>query len=106
MVMSALSNMNSKTVSIVAGISAAAFLGYCIYFDRRRRSDPDFKAKLRERRRMAAKKASTSKGPALPGDTFNDIHILFASRIFDLNLLVSLTRLIYFFNLTLHDSAC
>ncbi len=61
------STMNAKTVGIVAGIGAAAFLGYCIYFDRKRRSAPDFKAKLRERRRMAAKKASASRGPALPG---------------------------------------
>jgi import receptor subunit TOM20 len=59
--------MNPKTVGIVAGLSAAAFVGYCLYFDRKRRSAPDFKAKLRERRRMAAKKASSSRGPALPG---------------------------------------
>jgi import receptor subunit TOM20 len=64
----ALSNMNAKTVGIVAGIGAAAFLGYCIYFDRKRRSASDFKAKLRERRRMAAKKATASRGPALPGN--------------------------------------
>jgi hypothetical protein len=59
--------MNSKTVGIVAGISAAAFIAYCVYFDRKRRSAPDFKAKLREKRRMAAKKASASRGPSLPG---------------------------------------
>lgn len=58
--------MNGKTVGLVAGISAAAVLGYCLYFDRKRRSAPDFKAKLRERRRMAAKKASVSRGPTLP----------------------------------------
>lgn len=63
--------MNSKTVGIVAGIGAAAFLTYCIYFDRKRRSAPDFKAKLRERRRMAAKKASASRGPSLPGKIFD-----------------------------------
>uniref|UniRef100_A0A8C4R732 Translocase of outer mitochondrial membrane 20b n=1 Tax=Eptatretus burgeri TaxID=7764 RepID=A0A8C4R732_EPTBU len=31
-----------------AGICGAAFVGYCIYFDRKRRSEPDFKNKLRE----------------------------------------------------------
>ena len=30
----------------VAGVGVC-FLGYCIYFDRKRRSDPDFKKKLR-----------------------------------------------------------
>merc|ERR1712241_1401892 len=60
--------MNGKTVGLVAGISAAAFLGYCIYFDRKRRSAPDFKAKLRDKRRTAAKKGSSgsSSGPPLP----------------------------------------
>jgi len=36
------------------------FLGYCIYFDHKRHKDPDFKKKLRERRR--AKKESASSG--------------------------------------------
>ena len=60
--------MNSKTVGIVTGLGAAAFISYCLYFDRKRRSAPDFRAKLKERRRMAAKKASSSRGPALPGN--------------------------------------
>uniref|UniRef100_UPI00398EDA24 mitochondrial import receptor subunit TOM20 homolog n=1 Tax=Pristiophorus japonicus TaxID=55135 RepID=UPI00398EDA24 len=40
-----------KTGAIVAGVFGAAFIGYCIYFDRKRRSAPDFRVKLRERRR-------------------------------------------------------
>ncbi|KAG5278480.1 hypothetical protein AALO_G00099450 [Alosa alosa] len=43
--------MNSRTSTIAAGVCGALFLGYCIYFDRKRRSDPNFKQKLRERRR-------------------------------------------------------
>merc|ERR1711881_398296 len=31
-----------------------AFLGYCIYFDQKRRSAPDFKEKLKAKRRKAA----------------------------------------------------
>jgi len=31
----------------------AAFIGYCIYFDQKRRSDPDFRRKLKERRTRA-----------------------------------------------------
>ncbi len=61
--------MDGRTVGIVAGLGAAAFIGYCIYFDNKRRSSPDFKAKLRERRRLAAKKAQAHKGPALPDFT-------------------------------------
>ncbi|XP_072896039.1 mitochondrial import receptor subunit TOM20 homolog [Hemitrygon akajei] len=40
-----------RTGAIVAGVFGAAFIGYCIYFDRKRRRAPDFRVKLRERRR-------------------------------------------------------
>ena len=41
--------MSSRLIAgIVAGICGTFFLGYCIYFDRKRRSDPLFKQKLRE----------------------------------------------------------
>ncbi|XP_062905716.1 mitochondrial import receptor subunit TOM20 homolog [Mobula hypostoma] len=40
-----------RTGVIVAGVFGAAFIGYCIYFDRKRRRAPDFRVKLRERRR-------------------------------------------------------
>ena len=41
--------MSSRLIAgIVAGICGTFFLGYCIYFDRKRRSDPQFKQKLRE----------------------------------------------------------
>lgn len=55
-----------RTLSWCAGIGAAAFIGYCFYFDRTRRSAPDFKKKLREKRRHAAKRAAANRGPALP----------------------------------------
>lgn len=58
--------IDSRTIGLCAGLGAAAFVGYCIYFDHKRRTAPDFKKKLRERRRLAAKKASHSQGPSLP----------------------------------------
>ncbi|XP_076831440.1 translocase of outer mitochondrial membrane 20 [Brachyhypopomus gauderio] len=42
--------MGSKMGTIAAGIGGALFIGYCVYFDRKRRSDPNFKKILRERR--------------------------------------------------------
>ncbi|XP_070833889.1 translocase of outer mitochondrial membrane 20 [Chaetodon trifascialis] len=42
--------MSGKSAAI-AGVCGALFVAYCIYFDRKRRSDPRFKEKLRERRR-------------------------------------------------------
>ncbi|KAH8267213.1 hypothetical protein KR026_005150, partial [Drosophila bipectinata] len=38
------------TFKFLAAVSAFLFAGYCVYFDRKRRSDPDFKKKLHERR--------------------------------------------------------
>lgn len=45
----------SKTAisAAAAGIAGLCFVGYCIYFDRKRRSDPNFKSNLRKKRLMA-----------------------------------------------------
>lgn len=43
--------MNSRLlIGVVVSAVGTAFIGYCIYFDRKRRSDPEFKEKLRERK--------------------------------------------------------
>ncbi|XP_031157323.1 translocase of outer mitochondrial membrane 20 [Sander lucioperca] len=43
--------VSGRTSAVVVGVCGALFVAYCIYFDRKRRSDPRFKEKLRERRR-------------------------------------------------------
>ncbi|CAH1791247.1 unnamed protein product [Owenia fusiformis] len=57
--------ISNTTLGIVAA-TGLAFVGYCVYFDRKRRSDPLFKQKLRERRRKNNKggkgKSSSSGG--------------------------------------------
>jgi hypothetical protein len=41
--------MSTKTLGLAAaGAGLLGFIGYCIYFDRKRRSDPQFKQKLKE----------------------------------------------------------
>ncbi|CAL1269202.1 unnamed protein product [Larinioides sclopetarius] len=42
--------MLSKTAVVAAGVCGTLFIGYCIYFDRKRRSDPNFKQNLRDRK--------------------------------------------------------
>ncbi|KAM5163099.1 mitochondrial import receptor subunit TOM20 homolog [Mantella aurantiaca] len=57
-----------KTSAIAAGVCGALFLGYCIYFDRKRRNDPDFKNRLREKRKkqkLAKERAGQSRLPDL-----------------------------------------
>ncbi|KAL1116437.1 hypothetical protein AAG570_004911 [Ranatra chinensis] len=53
-----MSTSPKTALGVATGICAALFVGYCIYFDRRRRCDPDFKRKLVERRRAARLAAS------------------------------------------------
>ncbi|XP_023247264.1 mitochondrial import receptor subunit TOM20 homolog [Copidosoma floridanum] len=56
--------MISKTaVSIAVGV-AGLFVGYCFYFDQKRRSDPEFRQKLRERRK--AKKSAQNVSSKIP----------------------------------------
>ena len=38
-----------STLGIAAASAGIGFVLYCIYFDRRRRNDPNFKQKLKER---------------------------------------------------------
>ncbi|XP_058808898.1 mitochondrial import receptor subunit TOM20 homolog [Phymastichus coffea] len=51
--------ISKTTVSIAVGV-AGIFVGYCVYFDRKRRSDPEFRKKLRERRKAEKEAAKTS----------------------------------------------
>lgn len=54
--------MLSKTAIGIAAGAGIAFIGYCVYFDRKRRSDPDFKKKLRERRKKQRQASKTKSG--------------------------------------------
>uniref|UniRef100_A0A8C7QTV6 Translocase of outer mitochondrial membrane 20b n=1 Tax=Oncorhynchus mykiss TaxID=8022 RepID=A0A8C7QTV6_ONCMY len=56
--------MGGKSSTIAAGVCGALFVGYCIYFDRKRRSDPNFKNRLREQTKMSKYKQEQS--PKLP----------------------------------------
>lgn len=38
----------SKNAVVAASLAGAAFVGYCIYFDHKRRTAPDYKEKLRQ----------------------------------------------------------
>ncbi|KAH9419559.1 mitochondrial import receptor subunit TOM20 homolog B-like [Dermatophagoides pteronyssinus] len=51
---------NSLTVGLVA------FVAYCVYFDRKRRSAPDFKAKLKEKRLKAKRSKENSMESDIP----------------------------------------
>lgn len=42
--------INGRVCAVFAGVCGALFVAYCVYFDRKRRSDPQFKEKLRERK--------------------------------------------------------
>ncbi|XP_069678452.1 mitochondrial import receptor subunit TOM20 homolog [Periplaneta americana] len=58
--------VSKAAIGIAAGICGTLFIGYCIYFDRKRRSDPNFKKKLRERRRARRAATKSTAGTKLP----------------------------------------
>uniref|UniRef100_UPI0037E8DF06 translocase of outer mitochondrial membrane 20 n=1 Tax=Semicossyphus pulcher TaxID=241346 RepID=UPI0037E8DF06 len=58
--------LSGRTSVVVAGVCGAVFIAYCFYFDRKRRSDPRFKEKLRERRRKQNVSGQTSGLAKLP----------------------------------------
>ncbi|XP_003979149.1 translocase of outer mitochondrial membrane 20 isoform X1 [Takifugu rubripes] len=60
--------MSGRTSAVVVGACGALLVAYCIYFDRKRRNEPHFKEKLRERRRqkrVAFEKSGLSELPDL-----------------------------------------
>ncbi|XP_045422439.1 TOMM20-like protein 1 [Lemur catta] len=44
-------------LAALAACGAVAFLGYCVYLDRKRRGDPAFKRRLRDKRRAEQRRA-------------------------------------------------
>lgn len=42
--------INRTTLGIAAGVAGSLFLGYCIYFDFKRRKDPEYKKKVHDRK--------------------------------------------------------
>jgi import receptor subunit TOM20 len=46
--------MSGRFLALCAlGLAGSLFVGYCVYFDSKRRSDPDYKKKVLARRRKA-----------------------------------------------------
>lgn len=43
-----MASTGSLIATIAAGVAGVSVIGYCVYFDRKRRNDPLFKQKLRE----------------------------------------------------------
>ncbi|TDG38565.1 hypothetical protein AWZ03_015013, partial [Drosophila navojoa] len=54
--------INKTAIGIAAGLAGTLFIGYCIYFDNKRRSEPDYKKKVRDRRRRNRKVGSAKQG--------------------------------------------
>jgi mitochondrial import receptor subunit TOM20 len=71
-------NISKSAIPIAFGAGIAAFIGYCIWFDNKRRGAKDFKKKLHEKRQEREKKIrnkgkASSKLPDLTGEFIVDI---------------------------------
>lgn len=64
----------SKTAisAAAAGIAGLCFVGYCFYFDRKRRSDPNFKSNLRKKRLMAKEQEQAARASKSAFPDFTD----------------------------------
>lgn len=59
-------DISRMTWGIAAGVAGTLFIGYSIYFDRKRRSDPEYKRKVRERRRRQRKIGNSGSRTEIP----------------------------------------
>lgn len=59
-----LSNVSKTTVAV--GVAGALFIGYCFYFDHKRRATKDFKKKLHEKRQDRENKKSKKGKSKIP----------------------------------------
>uniref|UniRef100_A0A1B6KU37 Mitochondrial import receptor subunit TOM20 homolog n=1 Tax=Graphocephala atropunctata TaxID=36148 RepID=A0A1B6KU37_9HEMI len=50
-----------QKVALGLGVGAIFFLGYCIHFDRKRRLDPNYRKKIKERRKANKEAASNAR---------------------------------------------
>ncbi|XP_061051614.1 mitochondrial import receptor subunit TOM20 homolog [Eubalaena glacialis] len=60
--------MEGRNSAVAASVCRALFIESCIYFDRKRQSDPNFKNRLREQRKkqkLSKERAALSKLPDL-----------------------------------------
>ncbi|XP_063717805.1 mitochondrial import receptor subunit TOM20 homolog [Symsagittifera roscoffensis] len=60
--------ISAQTQLALVGVSSSLFLAYCVYFDRKRRSAPDFRAKLkakREKQRQELERKNATQYPDL-----------------------------------------
>lgn len=82
----------SKT-TIVAGVAGAVFLGYCIYFDHKRRNAKDFKKKLHDKRaaqeEWRKKKKGNKKKMKVDLNNHEDVQRYFLEQIQKGELLIS-----------------
>lgn len=74
-----MNTLNKTTVGIAAGVAGTLFLGYCIYFDRKRRADPEYKMKVHERRRRTRKYQNAVRNASL--NDCEALHRYFAQEI-------------------------
>nr|ACJ25169.1 translocase of outer mitochondrial membrane 20-like protein [Artemia franciscana] len=71
----------SKNAMIAAGMAAGTFfIGYCVYFDKKRRSDPNYKKMLKEKRKQ--KKSKTGSATVIPNlNNYEEVQKFFLEEV-------------------------
>ncbi|CDW55350.1 mitochondrial import receptor subunit TOM20 [Trichuris trichiura] len=77
-----MSSTSKLVVAAGVGMAGLLFICYCIYFDRKRRSHPDFKEKLRKKRALERKKWEDAKKITFPfPPTMESVNRFFMKQI-------------------------
>lgn len=71
----------TSALKVFSGIVATLFLGYCIYFDRVRHSDPCFRTKLRQRRQRERDRENQEFRCPVPPKCIENRQIYFLEQI-------------------------
>ena len=58
--------LSTQAQLTLAGVTGGLFLAYCVYFDHKRRSAPDFKKKLRAKREQQRREEERRNAPKYP----------------------------------------
>ncbi|XP_044733844.1 mitochondrial import receptor subunit TOM20 homolog [Chrysoperla carnea] len=71
----------TRALKVFSGIVVTLFLGYCIYFDRVRHSDPCFRTKLRQRRQRERDRENQEFRCPVPPKCIENRQIYFLEQI-------------------------
>ncbi|PSN46129.1 hypothetical protein C0J52_12064 [Blattella germanica] len=73
--------MHRATIPVIAGVCVIVFIGYCLYFDKKRREDPNYKKYLKKRRRIQSAIRNTTEEKLFHTKNYEDVRRYFFQEV-------------------------